>query len=276
MKPFKVLMCEPRFFDVIYSGNEFMKSNIGNVDKEKALNQWNALKNIYSELGFEVDMIEPVDGLVDMVFTANQSLPIIDLDGIKKLFLSKMKNPQRREEVKYFEEFFRQRDYEIIKLPESIEFFESMGDVVVDYERQLIFGGYGFRTQENTYDEIEKHLQIKIIRLKLINPVLYHLDTCFSILNSTTAVIAKSAFNTEGLKTIKDNFENIIYADEEENINYFVCNCHCPDGKNVIVQKGSTDFKKKIENAGFNIIEVDTGEFMKSGGSVFCMKLMFS
>lgn len=56
---------------------------------------------------------------------------------------------------------------------------------------------------------------------------------------------------------------------------YFVCNCHCPDGKNVIVQKGSKDFKNKIKTAGFDIIEVNTSEFIKSGGSVFCMKLMY-
>ena len=48
-----------------------------------------------------------------------------------------------------------------------------------------------------------------------------------------------------------------------------------PDGKNVIVQKGSSKFKEEIIKNGFNLIEVETTEFMKSGGSVFCMKLMY-
>ncbi|MEO8210976.1 MAG: amidinotransferase, partial [bacterium] len=105
--------------------------------------------------------------------------------------------------------------------------------------------------------------------------VLYHLDTCFSILNSKTAVICKSAFDKAGLNDIKDMFENLIIASEEENLEYFVCNCHCPDGKNVIVQKGSSKFKEEIKKSGFNLIDVETGEFIKSGGSVFCIKLMF-
>ncbi|HRB00496.1 MAG TPA: amidinotransferase, partial [Ignavibacteria bacterium] len=66
----------------------------------------------------------------------------------------------------------------------------------------------------------------------------------------------------------------IIYADNEENLKYFICNCHCPDGENVIVQRGSSKFKEDIKKSGFSIIETETTEFIKSGGSVFCMKLM--
>ncbi|MCY7362383.1 MAG: hypothetical protein LH629_10025, partial [Ignavibacteria bacterium] len=105
--------------------------------------------------------------------------------------------------------------------------------------------------------------------------VLYHLDTCFSVLNSDTVVISESAFNEEEMNIVKSYFKTIIKADETENLKFFVCNCHCPDGKNVIVQKGSVIFKNDIIKNGFNLIEVETGEFMKSGGSVFCMKLMF-
>ncbi|MDQ3020825.1 MAG: arginine deiminase-related protein [Bacteroidota bacterium] len=275
MTPDKILMCKPEYFEVNYSGNDFMENNIDNVDRAKALNQWEDLKKVYEGLGYDVKLIEPVAGLVDMVFTANQSFPFTDVMGNRKVILSKMKNVQRKEEVKHFEDFFINENYEAIKLPEEVNFFESMGDCVIDYERNILFGGYGFRTQEKTYDIISNYINFKIIKLKLINPILYHLDTCLSILNSKTAVICKSAFDKSGLKDIKDKFENLIIASEEENLKYFVCNCHCPDGKNVIVQKGSSKFKEDIKKSGFNLIEVETGEFIKSGGSVFCMKLMF-
>ena len=274
MKPQKVLMCKPEYFEVNYSGNEFMKGNIDNVDKAKALSQWNGLKEIYASLGYEVVLIEPVKDLVDMVFTANQSLPFLDASGKKKVILSKMKNEQRKGEVTYFKDFYLKRDYEVIELPDEIRYFESMGDCVIDYNRNILFGGFGFRTDEKTYDTIANYTDFKILKLKLINPVLYHLDTCFSILNSKTAVIQQSAFSDEGLNSIKEYFENIIYADEKENLDYFVCNCHCPDGRNVIVQRGSAKFAEDITKTGLNLIEVETGEFMKSGGSVFCMKIM--
>ncbi len=274
MNPDKILMCRPEYFEVNYSGNEFMKGNINNVDSAKALAQWNALKDVYLSLGYEVVLIEPVKDLVDMVFTANQSLPFLDASGKKKVLLSKMKNEQRKEEVKYFRDFYLKRNYEVIELPDEIRYFESMGDCVIDYKRNILFGGYGFRTDEKTYDTIANYTDFKIVKLKLINPVLYHLDTCFSILNSNTAVVQRSAFDEDGINSIKMYFENIIYADEKENLDYFVCNCHCPDGRNVIVQKGSVKFVEDITKTGLNLIEVETGEFMKSGGSVFCMKLM--
>lgn len=275
MKPTKILMCKPEFFDVTYVGNEFMKNNEGNVDHEKAMNQWEELKKVYEELGFKVDLIEPVKDLVDMVFTANQSLPFIDKAGNRKVILSKMKNEQRKKEVLYFEEFYKNRNYEIIKLPHEVEYFESEGDCVIDYERNILFGGYGYRTDEKVYDIVAECVNYKTVKLKLINPILYHLDTCLSVLNSETAVIAESAFDEESLNILKSYFPDYIKADEDENLKYFICNCHSPDGKNVIVQKGSSIFKEAIIKSGFNLIEVETTEFMKSGGSVFCMKLMY-
>ncbi len=274
MSPKKILMCRPEYFEVNYTGNEFMKDNIDKVDQVKALNEWENLKTTYINLGFEIELIPPVKGLVDMVFTANQSLPFLSSNGIRTVILSKMKNKQRQDEVKYFKDFYQEREYEVIELPDEIKYFESMGDCVIDYERNILFGGFGYRTEEKTFDIIANYTNFKIVKLKLVNPVLYHLDTCFSVLNSKTAVIQESAFNSEGLESIKEYFQNIIYTDEQENLKFFVCNCHCPDGKNVIVQKGSVKFKDDITKTGFNLIEVETGEFMKSGGSVFCMKLM--
>ncbi|MBV6477538.1 MAG: hypothetical protein HGGPFJEG_00277 [Ignavibacteria bacterium] len=273
-KPDSVLMCCPEYFEVTYLGNDFMKDNIGSTDKVIAMKQWNELKKTYENLGFKVVLINPVKELVDMVFTANQSLPFINKQNGKSVILSRMKNEQRKKEVSYFRDFYKLRDYNVIELPEDIDFFESEGDCVIDYNRNILFGGYGYRTKQNVFEFIKSQTEFEVVVLKLINPVLYHLDTCLSVLNSETAVIAESAFDEESKSKLSSYFKNIIKVDEEENLKYFVCNCHCPDGKNVIVQKGSVKFKNDIIKNGFNLIEVETGEFMKSGGSVFCMKLM--
>ena len=150
-----------------------------------------------------------------------------------------------------------------------------MGDAIMDYDKKVIFGGIGMRTEAGVYKYISEYTNYHIVTLNLTDPSLYHLDTCFSILNTNTVVVDRSGFDIESLKKIASHFDTIIEADHAENLKYFVCNCHCPDGKNVIVQKGSKDFKTKIQNAGFDIIELNTNEFIKSGGSVFCMKLMY-
>ncbi|HAY33922.1 MAG TPA: arginine deiminase-related protein [Ignavibacteria bacterium] len=274
MLPQKILMCKPEYFDVTYYGNEFMKDNIGKVNKAESMKQWYDLKEIYESLGFEVSLIPPAEGLVDMVFTANQSLPFTDASGNKNVILSKMKNEQRQSEVKHFRKFYENLGYKIHELPDDVKYFESMGDCVIDFERNILFGGYGFRTDEKTYDYIVNLTNFNVVKLKLINPFLYHLDTCFSVLNKDSAVIAEDAFEAQSLECIKSYFPDIIKADAQENLKNFVCNCHCPDGKNVIVQKGSVKFKEDIKNSGFSLIETETAEFIKSGGSVFCMKLM--
>lgn len=273
MRPNKILMCRPEYFTVEYVGNNFMDIN-NPPDKAKAIQQWEGLKNIYENLGYQVIEINPVEGLPDMVFTANQSFPFVDENSNKKVILSKMKNEQRKNEVRYFKKLYQDFGYETIELPDKIEYFESMGDSIVDYDRKLIFGGFGQRSQKEVYEELHKCTRYNVITLELINPNLYHLDTCFSILDSKNVVIDKTAFTNSDFEIINSHFENVIEAENKENMSYFVCNCHCPDGKNVIVQSGASKFPTQIKEAGFNLIETDTSEFMKSGGSVFCMKMM--
>ena len=55
----------------------------------------------------------------------------------------------------------------------------------------------------------------------------------------------------------------------------FACNAHCPDEKHVIIQKGNAQSVALIKQHNFIPIEIDTSEFIKSGGSVYCMKLMY-
>ena len=45
--------------------------------------------------------------------------------------------------------------------------------------------------------------------------------------------------------------------------------------KTAILQHGSTVTVDVLDKEGYNVIEIDTSEFMKSGGSVFCMKMMY-
>ncbi|KAA0210870.1 hypothetical protein FBQ84_02600 [Ignavibacteria bacterium CHB1] len=273
MRPDKILMCPPDYFTVEYEGNMFMDLK-NPPDIRKAKEQWNNLKLIYTKLGFEVILIPPAKGFPDMVFTANQSFPFVNENGKLQVILSKMKNSQRKDEVKYFKDFYEQRGYEILNLPEEIEFFESMGDAIMDYKRNIIFGGYGQRSQREAYRIIENYTGLEVVTLELINPYLYHLDTCFSILDNNNVVIDETAFSSDDLKKIQSYFKNVIVIDRKENMNSFACNCHCPDGKNVIVQSGADNFTHKLQTEGFNIIETDTSEFIKSGGSVFCMKMM--
>ena len=74
--------------------------------------------------------------------------------------------------------------------------------------------------------------------------------------------------------TFRAIFENVIETSIADCSSYFTGNCHSPNGKDVITHKGCSKFESDLTKFGFKVHPVDTSEFMKSGGSVFCMKMM--
>jgi N-dimethylarginine dimethylaminohydrolase len=67
---------------------------------------------------------------------------------------------------------------------------------------------------------------------------------------------------------------NLIRAEGEEANRWFACNATCPNGRDVIIQAGCDRVNASLREKGFIVHEVSTAEFLKSGGSVFCMKMM--
>ncbi len=273
--PKRVLMVKPTYFDVEYVINPHMKGHIGNVDKMQAQNEWEHLVDGYEELGFDVQILNGQEGFPDMVFCANQSLPFIDDEGNKKALMSIMHSEQRKGEVSFIEEWYRKNGYEILHLdPAEVDNFEGMGDALWHYKRRLLWGGYGFRSSLNAYEQVSGKLDTPVIALELTDDKFYHLDTCMAMLNEESVLIYPDVFTDEGLRMIHKLFDNVIEASQYEAEKFFAVNATCPDGKNVLIQQGCTDVNKKLRDAGFSVHEYSTFEFIKSGGSVFCMKML--
>ena len=273
--PHRVLMVKPTYFDVEYVINPHMEGQIGKVDKMRARSEWDFLHNGFEELGYDTHVIEGAENLPDMVFCANQSLPYSDGEE-NKVIMSRMHMDQRKGEVPLIEKFFETRDYEILHLdPNKVESFEGMGDALWHPGKKLLWGGYGFRTTENVYKEISSLLDVPVILLELKDEKFYHLDTCMSVLDKRSVLIYPDAFSDESLKLIHHMFERVITSTSYEAERFLAVNAICPDGKNVLIQQGCTDVNKKLRDAGFSIHEYSTYQFLKSGGSVFCMKLLF-
>jgi N-dimethylarginine dimethylaminohydrolase len=273
--PSRVLMVKPTYFDVEYVINPHMADQIGQVDKMQAQNEWEHLLDAFKEFGFEVNVINGVKGQPDMVFCANQSLPFIDDNENRKVIMSIMHAPQRKGEVEAIEKWYRSEGYEILHLdPEKVSDFEGMGDAIWHFKRRLLWGGYGFRSSMKAYGHVSELLDTPVVALELIDDKYYHLDTCFCSLNEKTVLIYPDAFTDEGLEMIYKLYDKVIEATPYEAEKLFAVNATCPDGKNVLIQQGCTDVNQKLRDAGFSVHEFSTYEFIKSGGSVFCMKMM--
>lgn len=282
-EPRKIFMCTPTFYNVVDVKNVHMQHSRGTVNRDKANLQWDQLRNTYlafknQKLLDEVYTIEGVEGLEDMVFCANQSFPWVMWNGEKIALMSRMRHENRQNEVPYIEDFYKDHGYKVLEL-QSKYHFEGMGDLIPHPTKRLLYGGYGFRSDKNVYDEISRTLDAPVITLELINEQFYHLDTCFLPLNHTEVMIAPDAFSPESLSIIRRMFEGVYEIPEHEALEGFACNAHIIYGSNrqssaAIVQRNNPVSLNIIQQSAGTVIESDTSEFIKSGGSNFCLKMM--
>ncbi len=281
-EPRIVLLCTPDYFDIVDVKNVHMQGHVGGLNKPLAIRQWQDLKSVYiswkeKDILKDVVEIQGVEGLEDMVFTANQSFPWL-VQGKKVVIMSKMRHASREREVPYFRVFYQNLGYELLELNTNTH-FEGMGDLIPHYGKNLLYGGYGHRTDETSYREISNLLHAPIILLRLEDPRFYHLDTCFIPVDEDTLLLTPTAFRQDDLKQLSRLFKNIIEIPDEEASRFFALNAHLVNDKKsgqktAVLQKGTTVMKNQLTNLGFEISEIDTSEYIKSGGSVFCMKMM--
>lgn len=273
-----ILMVSPKFFKIGYEINPFMRNvdgHLNSINEKLAQEQWNALQQTYLDLGLNVLQISPSSMHPDMVFTANQLLPFKDpINNFEQSFiLSHMATAERAGEVIYFKNWANERGYKTYQL--NVGPFEGMGDALWSFNENTLFVGHGFRTHKDVAVELKKITQKEVVSLKLISPYFYHLDTCLAIINDSTCALVKEAFDTESLSLLDKYFETKIEVSIDEAKKGLACNLFCPDGENIIIDQQNTDTISRLINFKFNIKKVDTSEFIKSGGSVFCLKLAF-
>lgn len=275
MWPKHVLMVTPEHFEIAYAINPHMVDKGGElkrIDKTLAWKQWNQLKTTFETLGLQVSVFEGQPHLPDMVFCANPIFPFLK-NNRTEFVCSNMLSPFRRNEVEYFARHINKNNHELYKLPEKFN-FEAMGDALWNYETGEIFGGYGFRTDIHAYEVLEQITGAKVIRLKLINETFYHTDTALCIVDKDTALVVAEAFNEASLETLRLKFKNIIWVPIEEAQNHLAANACSVDGHHVIVEKNAPLVRAQLQKLGYSTHVVDTSEYVKSGGSLFCMKLM--
>ncbi len=276
MWPKNALMVSPEFFDVEYAINPHMLNAAGElqkVDVAKAQSQWEKLRSAFANYGLQVQVVDGVRGLPDMVFAANQSFPFYK-NGKLQFALSHMKSNFRQAEVLHFKNLLLQQNRECYEPPQGCS-FESMGDALWNYETQEVFGGHGFRTDEAVYDWLADVTEAPVVKLKLVSEKFYHMDTALSILNRDFALYVEEAFSSESLDKLRMKFKNLIRVPLLEAENFLAANACCIDGETVFVEENAIETQKLLKQNGFKIVTFDTSEFLKSGGSIFCLKLLY-
>ncbi|TQL40394.1 N-dimethylarginine dimethylaminohydrolase [Homoserinimonas aerilata] len=263
----RVLMCRPEFFTVSYRINPWMHPE-DPTDTSLAVTQWQALYDIYIGLGFEVDLIDPIAGLPDMVYSANGGFV---LDGVA--YGARFTYPERQPEGPAYMEWFAKAG---LKVHEPRETNEGEGDFLLVGD--VILAGSGFRSDSASHQELAEVFGRKVISLELVNPSFYHLDTAIAVLDpapgegeAANIAYLPSAFSDESLAILRERYPDAIIATEEDaavlGLNSF------SDGYNVVIASRAKDFERQLRERGYNPIGVDLSELLLGGGGVKCCTL---
>lgn len=255
-------MCPPKFFDIEYEINPWMK--LSNQPSEfSAEQQWQKLYQIYTDqLGWNVQLIDPVKHLPDMVFATDCCLMI---DG--KIMLSNFKYPERQPESEKYKKWFLDNGYD--QISQTKNKFEGGGDTMVC--GQKIIAGYGFRSEKSSHQELESYFSREVISLKITDPYFYHLDTSLAVLDEDTVAFYPDAIDIQSQELLKSKIPNCIEATLEE-AQGFGLNA-ISDGKTIVTSNANQTLLDKYRNNGFVVIETPILEFRKSGGGVKCLTL---
>lgn len=258
--PRTVLMCRPTFFTVVYRINPWMDPQLP-TDTDLAVRQWQTLYDTYIDLGYDVKLIDPIDGLPDMVYAANGGFVI---DNIA--YGASFTYAERQPEGPAYMEWFGDNGFDV-REPANIN--EGEGDFLLVGD--LILAGTGFRSASNSHVEIAEIFGREVVTLNLINPSFYHLDTAIAVLDDTNIAYLESAFDEESLVKLRALYPDAILATEEDaavlGLNSY------SDGFNVVIASRAKDFERQLRERGYNPIGVDLSELLLGGGGVKCCTL---
>jgi len=260
------LMCRPEYFTVSYRINPWMHPQ-NPTDTSLAVRQWQTLYDTYVSLGHDIELIDPIEGLPDMVYTANGGFIIDDV-----AYGARFTYAQRQPEGPAFMRWFADHGYRVAE-PEFIN--EGEGDILLVGD--TVLAGTGFRTSTESHAEIARVFDREVVSLTLVDPRFYHLDTAISVLDPVTGTAGAniaylpSAFDDASRAELERRYPNAIHVGNEDATVLGLNSIS--DGRNVVISSRAKNFEAQLRERGYNPIGVDLSELLLGGGGVKCCTL---
>lgn len=259
----RLLMCPPRFYEVVYEINPWMSVK-RKVNSPLAQKQWKDFYHLLTrELKVRVELLKPVERLPDLVFTANAGLV-----HKRKFIRSNFRHKERRPEARFFEAWFRKNGWITKQIPAAF-YFEGEGDAL--FLGDDLFTGYHFRSDLEAHAFVADSLHLDYYALELVDKRFYHLDTCFAPLDERTALVYLPAFDGYSQEILRETVPDLLEVPEEEAL-LFACNALVvpPD---VMLNHGCPKTVELLRSRRFKPHALDFSEFIKAGGSAKCLAL---
>jgi N-dimethylarginine dimethylaminohydrolase len=258
----RYLMCPPSHFGVLYEINPWMTREVP-VDLEASAAQWEALVATLKDAGAEVATIDPVEGLPDMVFTANGGFV---WDG--RFVASHFKHPERSGEEEQFTRWAADHDFAVTHLSGN-PLFEGAGDALPFAGRVL--AGYRIRSEFDAHTALAKELDVEVLSVELVDPRFYHLDLTFCPLDERRAVVVPDAWDSYGRAVVSSLVPEPIVLESDEALAF--CANSVVVGDEIVMPACTPRLQTVLEENGLRVRICPVDQFLKAGGGVRCLTL---
>ena len=250
-------------------------------DVRRAMTQF---LNVYSFLASEglVYLLPTprLEGLQDLVFTANLGIVLGHLDP-SPVVVSNFSSEPRRDEPAVGLPFLQSMGYEVGSSPHR---FEGEADLKHLHDNVYV-GGYGLRSERESYEWMEREFDMEIVRVRETDPYLYHLDCTIFPLTREDTLVCTEMFEPDEVAEI-ERHTNVIDVGVDECYSGI---CNSVRLSNTILngsslhglKAGSEDYNYEIQKnrrlediAVDHAMEVsyfDLGEYTKGGALLSCM-----
>jgi len=254
-----VLLCPPNYMEIKEVINDVQKRyQEENIDVAIAMDQHRKFVEALKAQGVETVLLDPSEEYPEQVFTRDIGFTVGDT-----VFIGEMASSIRQGEECVLQDWLNAEQIRSKTLGSNRV---EGGDVIIDGDTLYI--GISSRTSKNAVRELQEKLpNFNVIPISF-NDKYLHLDCVFNILSPTEALIFEEALDPETVEMLAKRYTLLpVNAKEQFALGTNVLSI---GNRRVFSQPQNEDVNRQLKAHGFEVIEIDFSEIIKSGGAFRC------
>lgn len=255
----ELVMCEPTYYRIDYEINPYMDVAV-QPDPVTALHEHSAIAAAHEAAGRRVWAIPAAPECPDMVYTANMAL----VRGNRAVLGEPP--PLRKAEIPYMRDWLTEHGINVLQAPFP---FSGQGDALACGD--LLFLGYGQRTDRRMQQLLADYLDYEVVPLCTVNPLWYDLDLAMAVLNPSAVAYYPAALDARSRRGLRGLGLELIEVCSDE-ANEFALNL-ISDGLTVTMTTGAPRLAADLRTLGLRVVELDTTQLRLGGGGIRCTAL---
>lgn len=258
----RVILCEPKHMSIREQMNENQKryKDTG-LHIEIAMKQHQDMAKVLKSQGIEVILLPVHSDYPEQVFTRDIGFTIGEI-----IYVAEMAHRARRGEEEILKKWLKREKISYYNL--VADHIEG-GDVLIHHER--IYVGLSNRTNQPAIEHLKSLLPAYEVITVPFKVKYLHLDCVFNILSEHDALFYPDAFTAREAHILAKHFD-LISVDQPEQFTLGT-NVLSLGYKKALSLPQNRGVNQQLQIRGYDVIEVDISEIIKSGGSFRCCTL---